>query len=212
MRAFAILPAAGKSQRMGCPKLLLPWDRETTVIEHVLRVWQQSQVTSLVIIVSPGDNRLAVLCQKSGAQLVQASVQPPDMKSSVRLGLDYLERQLRPSCEDVWLLAPADMPLLQTSTIDRLILAAKQLPPNERRERVVVPCHAGRRGHPVLMPWSTKAAVDALNDQQGIDQIVRQLRTLAIDVDDPGSIADLDTPDDYQRLKQSNPSQSATGT
>jgi CTP:molybdopterin cytidylyltransferase MocA len=35
MQTFAIIPAAGRSVRMGQPKLLLPWG-QTTLLEHVL--------------------------------------------------------------------------------------------------------------------------------------------------------------------------------
>ena len=60
MRSFAVIPAAGRSQRMGQPKLLLPWGR-TTVIEHVLGVWRASRVTHTVIVVHPDDKFLAEL-------------------------------------------------------------------------------------------------------------------------------------------------------
>ena len=35
MQTFAVIPAAGRSQRMRQPKLLLPWNHGT-LIEHVL--------------------------------------------------------------------------------------------------------------------------------------------------------------------------------
>ena len=58
MRTFAIIPAAGRSQRMGQPKLLLPW-RNSTIIEHVLAAWRASQVSHMLMVVHPADRQLA---------------------------------------------------------------------------------------------------------------------------------------------------------
>ena len=41
-RSFAVVPAAGRSRRMGRPKLLLPWG-ESTIIQQVLGAWRASQ-------------------------------------------------------------------------------------------------------------------------------------------------------------------------
>ena len=61
--SFAIIPAAGRSQRMGEPKLLLPWG-QSTIIEHVLAVWCASRVEAVVMVVHPDDVRPAELGRK----------------------------------------------------------------------------------------------------------------------------------------------------
>ena len=45
-RAFAIVPAAGRSTRMGRPKLLLPWS-DGSMIESQLRAWRASRVAAV---------------------------------------------------------------------------------------------------------------------------------------------------------------------
>ena len=50
MRSFAIIPACGRSVRMGTPKLLMPW-KDSTVIEAVLAAWEQSQIDEIVVVV-----------------------------------------------------------------------------------------------------------------------------------------------------------------
>ena len=56
-RSFAVVPAAGRSERMGAPKLLLPLG-DSTVIEHVLAAWTASPVTRTVVVVRADDAEL----------------------------------------------------------------------------------------------------------------------------------------------------------
>ena len=88
-RFFAIVPAAGRSVRMGEPKLLLPWG-ETTIIESVLAAWRASRVARIVVVVHPEDTRLAELCRAASAMVIQPEIPPPDMKASVCHALAWL--------------------------------------------------------------------------------------------------------------------------
>lgn len=195
MRAFAILPAAGASRRMGRPKLLLPWG-QATMIERTLAAWRASRASAVLVTVHPEAAELASLCQAAGAIVVRPAEPPADMKASVRLALAHVERNLAPSDDDVWLLAPADMPLLTPATIDRLI-GERQTGPGHG---ILAPSHCGRRGHPVLFPWPLAREVAELGDEEGINAFVRRHVVREIEVDDPGIGADIDTPEDYRRL------------
>src|SRR5689334_18779678 len=99
MQTFAIVPAAGRSARMGRPKLLLPWGN-STVIERVLAVWQASRVSRVVVVVHPDDTQVAKLARGSGACVVVPSEPPPDMKVSVGHALSYLAQTCAPSTPD----------------------------------------------------------------------------------------------------------------
>jgi molybdenum cofactor cytidylyltransferase len=198
MRTFAILPAAGQSRRMGQPKLLLPFKGDT-VLERVLQTWRGSVVRAVVVVIAPGAARLADVCRASGVHVVEARSQPVDMKASVRLGLDYVRKHFRPEANDAWLLAPADMPLLQPDTIDRLIAAAAQSAA-QGQDAIFVVRHGQRNGHPVLFPWKLAADVFKLAEDEGIDRLRRRHPSVYVSVPDPGCLSDLDTPGDYSRL------------
>lgn len=195
MRSFAIVPAAGRSQRMGRPKLLLPWGA-TTVIEQVLAAWKASQVSAVIVTAHPDDDVLIARCWAAGADVVIVDPPPIDMKASVAAGLAYVEATYHPEPTDVWLLAPADLPRLNARLIEQLLSAHKPHDP-----RVLVPTAAGRRGHPVLFPWPLAAAVSKLAAEQGVDALVAAAHAREIDCDELAAFADLDTPDDYERLK-----------
>jgi molybdenum cofactor cytidylyltransferase len=200
MRSFAIIPAAGRSQRMGQPKLLLPWG-PSTLIEHVLGAWRASRVAQTVIVVHPHDEHLAELSRQCGALVVQPQTPPSEMKVSVRLGLECIERDFHPHSSDAWLLAPADMPGISPFTIDLLIGAYQSGMDRAEPARIWAPRSAGRRGHPVLFPWRLAAEVERLAADEGINALVARHTIAYLEDADESVIEDLDTPEDYARLR-----------
>ena len=154
IRTFAILPAAGHSRRIGRPKLLLPLADGRALIDHVLMAWRGSSVDGIVVVMRRDDAPLAKRCAGPRTAIVQPDVDPPDMKSSIAAGIQYLLESRPPAADDAWLVAPADMPLLSAQAIDAVIaayrqqLAARDTAHTNLPLQIVVPHHAGRRGHP----------------------------------------------------------------
>jgi len=200
MQIFGILPAAGRSERMGAPKLLLPWG-DATLIEHVVGVWRSSRVSRVLVVVHPDDARLAELAERAGALVVRPERAPVDMKASVGYALAYAAR-FGPEAGDAWMLAPADMPLLSAATIDRLIEAyARSAATADGGSRIWVPCLAGRRGHPVLFPWTLAAEVARLGADEGLNTLLARHRVETVEAGEEAIFEDIDTPEDYDRLR-----------
>ncbi len=201
LQTFAIIPAAGRSRRMGRPKLLLPWG-ERTIIEHVVDVWRASQVGHVVLIVHPQDDQVADLGRRAGAIVVQPAVAPAEMKVSVRLGLEYIAASLNPRPSDAWLLAPADMPGLATATIDRLIVAYRaSVDRGAATSSIVAASVGGRRGHPVLFPWRLAGEIERLAADEGLNVLLARNPFETVDAGEAAVLEDLDTPEDYERLR-----------
>jgi molybdenum cofactor cytidylyltransferase len=81
--------------------------------------------------------------------------------------------------------------------LDQLIAAWRDSP-----DRILIPVHCGKRGHPTIFPFRLAAGVFELPPDAGLNRL---LKTHAgeieqIDVNAPGVVSDLDTPDDYARL------------
>ncbi len=181
---------------MGRPKLLLPW-RGQTVIEAVLAAWRASHASHVVVVVdSEDDSQLGEIVQRCGCDVVHASA-PPDMKASVQCALDEIERRWNPAEHDAWLLAPADFPTLDTAWIDALLAAY-----DPRTLQPLVPCCDNRRGHPVLFPWSLATAARRLPDDAGIKRLLVDHPPREIAMGDSSMFANMNTPDEYQRLRQ----------
>jgi molybdenum cofactor cytidylyltransferase len=196
---FAVIPAAGHSARMGRPKLALPLG-ERTVLERVIDSLRAAGVEHVLVVVGPHVPQLAPLAQSAGAHVLQLAEETPDMRATVEVGLRWLEGRFRPRPDDGWLLVPADHPTLDPHVIRRLL----QERAAARDRSVIVPTHSGRRGHPTLIDWKHVAGMRVLPAGSGLNVYLRQqaAETLELQVDSPNVLCDLDTPEDYERLRQ----------
>ncbi len=194
----AIVPAAGRSERMGRPKLILPIGGRT-LITRVVGALRDAGADPIVVVVPPSDAPGAAVLAEEAAQaggaVVVADPPPPDMRASVERGLDHLSRS-RATPPTTLLLAPADSPGLGAALVARILARAEAEP-----RSIIIPQVHGRRGHPVALPWPLAAEIRDLPAGVGVNALIARYaaRVVTLDVDDPGALADLDTPEDYRR-------------
>jgi molybdenum cofactor cytidylyltransferase len=198
MPSFAIIPAAGTSSRMGRPKLLLPVNGQPLVM-HTLAAWRASRVGHVIVVVRPDDQSLIEVLAAAGVEVMIPPSAPPDMKASLAYGLADIERRYQPAGNDSWLVAPADMPGLSPRVIDSLLDESGRSP-----GRILIPTLAGRRGHPVLLPWSLASELPRLAENEGLNSLIDRHDPLlvscdAIEAQPDKAFADIDTPDDLAR-------------
>ncbi|HJT75582.1 MAG TPA: nucleotidyltransferase family protein [Gemmataceae bacterium] len=195
---FALLPAAGKSSRMGRPKLALPL-RGVTVLECTVTALRQAGADPVLVVLGPQVPELAPLARRAGALVLQLPAETPDMRATVEAGLDWLEGQYRPAPEAGWLLCPADHPVLDPAVVRQLVEARDANPGRS----VFIPTWNGRRGHPTLLAWHHVGPMRALPAGLGLNAYLRQQGavTAEVPVSSPGVLYDLDTPADYERLR-----------
>jgi molybdenum cofactor cytidylyltransferase len=192
-QSFAIIPAAGRSQRMGQAKLLLPW-RGSTVIEHVVGAWAASGVQQVVVVVAPDNQPLVEVCRRLPCHLLVPATPPPDMKASVGCALKFIDEHFSPQPADAWLVAPADLPGLSAEAVEAVLTAY-----GPERPTIIVPQHAGRRGHPVLFPWHLAPEALRLTESENLKDLLSRFEVREIGAAAP--LDDLDTPQDYSRLQ-----------
>jgi molybdenum cofactor cytidylyltransferase len=192
VRSFAIVPAAGRSRRMGQDKLLLPWG-DATVIESLLASWRASGVDEIVVVMRQDQTELRTLC--GNATIVTPEIAPPEMKDSVLAALSCIREEFSPVESDVWLLAPADMPRLDPVVIKQVMAAHDPASP-----AIIVPTSDGRRGHPVLFPWAFAFEVASLSECEGVNVLLERFPVRELICNSREIHGDLDTPEDYNRL------------
>lgn len=192
---FALLPAAGKSTRMGRPKLTLPLG-ERTILEHVVAALHAADVRFVLVVTAPHDEELYELAQKAGAYVYRLTEETADMRATVELALRWFQGL---AAEDLWLLVPADHPTLSASVVRELEQAARQHP----KHSIFVPTFQGRRGHPLALAWKHVEGIRALPANCGLNTYIRGRpeETLEVPVATETILWDLDTPEDYERLK-----------
>ncbi len=178
----AIVLAAGKSERMGQPKALLPWDGRT-FIEVLLETIAASAIGDAVVVL--GHHRDAILDRVRLPRWVDNPDYERGMTTSFQAGI----RALGEVSGAVLFLVDHPAPGLET--IGRILEPAS-------RGRIVVPRFGGRRGHPVFFGGGPLREVLDLGPGEGANQVVRRqpARVIEVDVDDPAVVADLDTPEE----------------
>ena len=199
-KILAIIPAAGRSLRMaGQHKLLLPWRESSTVIGEVLQAWTVSRVEHVAVIVRPDDLELQSVCRRwQNIDLIIPEVAPQDMKESIRLGLEFFATKYGPSEFDRWMVAPSDMPTLNSRVIDAVVEKGQVC------SEIVIPRFEGRRGHPISLPWKHAARVAELPCNQGLDGLISNYSVEYLELPADQRPEDIDTPEDYARLRQSH--------
>ncbi len=184
---------AGRSRRMGQSKLLLPW-KGTSVIGHLIRVWRGT-----------GASQIAVVC---------AGDQPDVINELDRLGFDAGSRILNPNPDlgmfssiqcaarwsgwktglTHWVIALGDQPHLRQRTLATLCaFAAAHI------GHICQPAYRGRAAHPVILPRNDFQEL-ASAEAHDLKAFLARRNVLRCEVEDPGLVCDMDTPEDYQRL------------
>jgi molybdenum cofactor cytidylyltransferase len=197
----AIVPAAGRSERMGRPKLILPIG-STTVIARVVTALREGGADPVVVVATPSDlpgaTILANEARAAGAVVVVPAEHPIDMRASIELGLDNLSR---PAAPGQVLVLPADSPSVTAALVSRVIARAAEVP-----DSIVIPVHEGRRGHPIALPWRLAARLRHLPLGVGLNALIalHAAEVVELAVNDPGAVEDLDTPEDYRRHSETS--------
>jgi molybdenum cofactor cytidylyltransferase len=192
----AIVPAAGRSERMGRPKLLLSIGGEP-LIHRLVTALRDGGVMRVIVVAppaaAPDGPQVAALAEQAGAEVVVPVSRPPEMRDSLELGLERLSQNSPP---DRVMVTPADTPGITRELVARLLDAAASHPGG-----VVIPCFGGRRGHPIVLPWTLAAEIRELPSGAGLNALVARHghRVFELAIDDAGAVSDLDTPDDLAR-------------
>lgn len=191
--AIAIVPAAGASRRMGVPKLLLPY-RGGTVLSCLIAALREGGVSRIVLVAAPSDNALQGWGEAAGV-LVALNPDPErGMLSSILAGISALGGAAKLAQDGEPLaVCPADLPALSPSTVAAVL---------HSRAPLSVPSYKGRRGHPLVIAPELIPEIETLDLNAGLRELLDRHpdRLLMLEVDDPGAVRDVDTPDEYRRL------------
>jgi CTP:molybdopterin cytidylyltransferase MocA len=194
---FAVIPAGGKSSRMGVPKLALPVGGRT-VLELVIAALQAGGIEHILVVAGPHSPELAPLAKSVGADVLQLAEETADMRATVEQGLCWLEERFPPGKSDSWLLVPADHPTLDPQVVRQVVRASVV----QTNHSIFIPTYQDRRGHPALIRWQHVAGLRAWPAGQGINAYLRHHagETMEVPVNTGAILFDLDTPEDYRRL------------
>jgi molybdenum cofactor cytidylyltransferase len=185
-----VIAAAGRSTRMGAPKALLDADG-TSFLFRVMDTLREGGASPLLVVVSDLAGPIPEEAIGCGGELILNPDPSDGPISSLRAGL----RSLPPEVAAV-LFSPVDHPLFRASTVRALIQGFL-----ETRPPLLVPVFQARRGHPVLLGREVFPELLEEHLSEGARTVVHRYlhERLQVPVDDPGILANINTPEDYRR-------------
>ncbi len=188
MQIGALVVAAGMSSRMGEFKPMLSIG-SISVAQRVIATLHQAGVGKIVMVT--GYNAVMLERHLTGNGIIflrNENYRTTQMFDSVKIGLEYLQDKC-----DKLLFTPVDVPLFTARTVKTILDSGAPL---------ACPMCEGRQGHPILISRELIPEILADCGEQGLkgamDRCSVPLRR--IDVDDPGTIHDADTPEDFSAL------------
>ena len=189
-RVDAVVLAAGKSQRMGRLKQLLPFGGRT-VVQTVVDMLQSVEVGEIVVVLGHHAGDVGQVLAGSARCVVNPEYEE-GMFTSVLMGLNALN----PNAEGMLLLL-GDQPQIQNSVV-KMVLDRF----SSTDKGIVIPEVLGKHGHPIIIDVHRYGeAIRSLDGSQGLKPVVRGFPedTEIVTIDDESILRDLDTPEDYER-------------
>lgn len=184
----AVILAAGASTRMGRPKALLRRG-DRSFVACAVELARAAGCAPIVVVagaVSLADEPLAPALVVVNERWSQGPL------GSLQRGLAALPTDIPGA-----LVLTVDRPHLRPATVAALVAAFLGEPTCAWQ-----PEHAGRRGHPLIWPAALLPALRALPIDADPRELLRtRAERRALQVDDPATLDNLDTPQDLARLR-----------
>jgi len=188
-----ILLAAGYSKRFGSNKLLqtLPADTPEAgtpiglaAAKHLLEALPES-----IAVVRPRAQKLGKILRDAGCNTVVCKNASEGMGTSLAAGVRAT------SDATGWIVALADMPFIRSETVRTVARAISE------GAAIAAPVYRGERGHPVGFARRFLDELSSLHGDDGARQFIKQHPEWVklLEVDDPGTVRDIDEPSDLER-------------
>ena len=196
--------AAGRSSRMGRPKMLLQWGT-TTIIGHEVELWKQVGAVQIAAVIGAGDAAIGAELDRIALPTVDRIVNPdPDrgMCSSIQCAAQWAGWAMVLSHV---VIALGDQPHLKRGTLSLLMQSVQQDP-----DSIWQPAFEGRARHPVVFPrhvFAQLAAAKQATLREFLDSMRGRIRI--VETGDPGLALDIDRPEDYEKAVRLESKQTA---
>lgn len=192
-RIATLILAAGASRRLGRPKQLLEIDGRTLLRRTAELALSAAAGPVLVVLGARAEEMRPEL-----AGLKVETIENPDwaegMSTSLRAGIRRLETEQPPVAAVLVLLV--DQPRVNIQLLDRLIRLYE-----ERKPPVVASRYNGLNGVPAVFDRSLWEELKNIEGDRGARRVIRRYEKDMAIVDFPPAAEDIDTPEDWGRLK-----------
>ena len=178
--------AAGVSSRMGGRwKMLLPLQGSTVIERSVTAALAACR--RVILVTGHRAEELERLFEDRRRVIpVPNPSYESGMFSSIKRGAEAVSTR---RC----FISLGDMPLIGPGVYRELL---------RHRAACVLPKHGGRLGHPVLLDRAVLRRIGAWSASGSLRDVLEAVPTLSVPVSDPHVLSDLDTPEDYEGIRE----------
>ncbi|WIV11927.1 nucleotidyltransferase family protein [Proteiniborus sp. MB09-C3] len=187
-----IILAAGYSSRMKLFKPLLPLGH-STVIEYSIDGFKEAGFENIIVVVGFQAKKLIPILEHKGVRWIYNERYEEGMYSSIVAGVKSLSSHVKG-----FFLLPADIPLVKNETVDSLVEGYKQ-----SKKSIIYPSFSKRRGHPPLISSCLFSEIVKYDGSGGLKALLKKYEDQAyyVEVEDEGVVIDIDTYEDYLKLR-----------
>jgi molybdenum cofactor cytidylyltransferase len=191
-RVAALILAAGASSRMGRPKQLLDWDGRP-LVRTAAEVALAARLDPLLVVVGGAQAEVANALTGLPLRIIANPDYAAGQSTSLRAGIAALDQDA-----DAVVVLLSDQPFVTAAIVEQLVAEWQA-----SGAAIVAPTYAGQRGNPVLFARAIFPELLAVQGDQGARAVLAtdRARVRLVAFDDPRPLADIDTLEDYERLR-----------
>lgn len=184
---------------MGSPKALLPDPEGVPFIVRIVSSMREAGLSDVVVVTGKHHDAIVEVLARSpmrgSVRIVRNSDPARGQLSSLWTAMDACAAE-----SDGLAMTLVDIPMVAPATIARVIDAWRRT-----RAPIVRPAYGARRGHPVIFDRAVFDELRRAPVESGARVVVSAHydQVVNVEVDDPGCVVDIDTPEEYRRVVSS---------
>jgi molybdenum cofactor cytidylyltransferase len=189
-----LILAAGAARRMGRPKQLLDWDGRP-LVRVAAETALAAGLSPVLAVLGSAQAEVSAVLADLPLRLVPNPEYAAGQSTSLRAGIAAL-----PSEVAAVVVLLGDQPFVTPTVVKRIVAVWRA-----SGSPIVAPVYAGQRGNPVLFARAVFPELLAIEGDRGARSVLAANpgRVHQVAFDDARPLADIDTPEEYERLRQS---------
>lgn len=185
----AVILAGGNSTRMNYPKAWLPYNKQTTFLEHLVDLYKSLECDQIIVVLNHQfvSNFELILKQiQESATIVINSEPEKGRLHSLKLGLEQI------SSTGYTFVHNVDMPQVSFQTLDAL---KRSNPDGYAR-----PIWETKSGHPIVISPGVMTNVLLTDEDITLKELLSAHNYMDVLVDDSSIVQNINTPEEYKQF------------
>ena len=190
--------AAGKSSRMQDIKQLLPW-KGTFLLQYVLNGITELEAKRIVVVLGANAQKIrpSLKTDPASTDIIENATWEKGLGNSISAGVRYLLEKYSPL--DGVLICLADQPLVTPDYLNRMLLEF-----STQGVSMVASNYGKKLGVPAIFGPDLFDMLLTLDSDYGAREILDSHTSVTLGLDAQGLLADIDTPEAYQKIYNEN--------